>query len=101
MEPSGVGRTRSFGIGGHRDPGRPGLLSLASCSLPDAWQIGVDPTILRSAGQPGQPADGPIGRTAARTTRIGRVPVERQRARIRLSGIPVISCLGQGPILGG
>jgi hypothetical protein len=86
-------------------------------NLPDAWQIGTNPTITydHRAGS-GDKWNVPLGVTVAKTTRLGRLPVKfqfgvevsvvsqddfGQRAQLKLNVIPVLPSLVQKPIFGG
>jgi hypothetical protein len=93
------------------------LLYFAFYNLPDAWQIGTNPTITYDdkAGS-GDKWNVPLGLTVAKTTRVGRLPVKLQlgieysvvsqdafgqRAQLKLNVIPVIPSLVGSPIFGG
>ena len=83
-------------------------------NLPNAWQIGTNPTITydnKASG--GNQWNVPIGITVAKTTRIGKMPVKFQlaaeysvvsqgdfgkRFEIRLNIIPVIPDLIKNPL---
>ncbi len=86
-------------------------------NLPDAWQIGFNPTITYDdrAGS-GDKWNVPIGLTVAKTTRFGRLPVKfqfgieysvvsqedfGQVAQFKFNVIPVIPSLVREPIFGG
>jgi len=86
-------------------------------NLPDAWQVGMNPTITydHRAGS-GDKWNVPLGLVVAKTTRFGRLPVKfqlgveysvvsedslGQRAQFKLNVIPVIPSLVQEPIFGG
>lgn len=46
-------------------------------NLPDAWQVGMNPTITYDhKASSGNKWNVPIGLTAAKTTRIGGIPVK-------------------------
>jgi len=93
------------------------MLYFVFYNLPDAWQIGSNPTISYDdrAGS-GNKWNVPIGLTAAKTTFFGRLPVKfqfgieysvvsqdafGQVAQLKLNVIPVMPSLVQQPILGG
>jgi hypothetical protein len=92
------------------------LLYFAFYNLPDAWQIGTNPTISYDhRATRGNKWNVPIGLTITKTTRVGRVPVKfqfaiqysvvsqddfGQRAQITLNVIPVIPSLVKEPIFG-
>jgi hypothetical protein len=82
--------------------------------LPEAWQIGINPTITFDAkAARGNKWNVPIGMTVAKTTRIGKMPVKFQlgveysvvaedfygkRGMIKLNIIPVIPDLIKNPL---
>jgi len=86
-------------------------------NLPDAWQIGTNPTITYDhEATSGNKWSVPIGLTFAKTTSIGKVPVKFQfggeyfvvdqddygpRFQIKLNIIPVIPALIKEPLFGG
>ena len=86
-------------------------------NLPDAWQIGFNPTITYDdRASSGNKWNVPIGLVVAKTTFFGRLPVKfqfgieysvvsqndfGQRAQIKLNVIPVIPSLVQESIFGG
>jgi hypothetical protein len=86
-------------------------------NLPDAWQIGFNPTITYDHQAPsGDKWNVPIGLTVGKTTRIGRVPVKfefgieysvesqndfGQVAQLKFNVIPVLPSLVKEPIFGG
>jgi hypothetical protein len=93
------------------------LLYFAFYDLPEAWQIGTNPTVTFDdrAGS-GDKWNVPLGLTVAKTTRLSGLPVKvqlgveysvvsqdafGQRAQIKLNLIPVIPSLVENPILGG
>jgi len=113
-----------FGIGSRDD--RPSgvsdasylnLLYFAVYNLPDAWQVGLNPTITYDhRARSGNRWNVPIGLLVAKTTRIGGLPVKfqlgveysvvsqddfGQRAQIKLNVIPVIPSLVRKPLFGG
>ena len=85
--------------------------------LPDAWQIGLNPTITYDhRASSGNRWDVPLGLLVAKTTRIRGLPVKfqlgveysvvspddfGQRAQIKLKLIPVIPSLVGKPLFGG
>jgi hypothetical protein len=93
------------------------LLYFAFYNLPDAWQIGTNPTIAYDdKAKSGDKWNVPLGLTVAKTTRVCGVPVKLQfgveysvvsqddfgqRAQIKLNVIPVIPSLVKNPLLGG
>jgi hypothetical protein len=93
------------------------LLYFAFYNLPNAWQIGTNPTISYDHRAPsGDKWNVPLGITLAKTTKIGAVPVKfqlgleysvlsqddfGQQAQIKLNVIPVIPALLRKPLLGG
>jgi hypothetical protein len=112
-----------FGIGSRSD--RPddvpdasygNLLYFFFYYLPDAWQIGFNPTIIFDAtARSGNKWNVPIGLTVAKTAKIGHVPVKfefgaeysvvrpddfGQQFQFKLNIIPVIPSLVENPILG-
>lgn len=113
-----------FGIGstGGRKKGTPdasylNMLYAAILNLPDAWQIGMNPTITFDAkASSGNKWNVPVGLFVAKTTKIGNTPVKFQlgveysvvsqvafgpRAQIKLNIIPVIPSLVKNAIFGG
>lgn len=86
-------------------------------NLPDAWEIGFNPTVTYDHQAPsGDKWNVPIGLTVAKTTRIGRVPVKfqfgieysvesqndfGQVAQLKFNVIPVLPSLVKEPIFGG
>ncbi len=93
------------------------LLYFMVFNLPDAWQVGMNPTISYDhKASSGNKWNVPIGLIGAKTTHIGKLPVKfqfgieysvvsqddfGQVAQIKLNVIPVISALLRTPILGG
>jgi hypothetical protein len=85
--------------------------------LPEAWQIGANPTItFDDKATSGNKWNVPLGLTVAKTTRVSGLPVKvqlgieysvvshddlGQRAQIKLNLIPVIPSLVEHSILGG
>ncbi len=113
-----------FGIGsrGGRNSDVPdasylNLLYFLYYDLPNAWQIGFNPTITYDNRAPsGDKWNVPVGLLVAKTTRIGGMTVKfqlgieysvvhqndfGQRAMIKLNVIPVISSLIRKPLFGG
>jgi len=119
---AGVFPQYTFGIGSRGDQGNTpdasylNLLYFFFYNLPDAWQIGLNPTITYDhKASSGNRWNVPIGLIAAKTTKIGRLPVKfqfgveysvvseddfGQRAQFRLNVIPVIPSLVETPIFG-
>jgi hypothetical protein len=112
-----------FGIGGvdqnstTQTTSKLSLLYALNFALPNAWQIGTNPTITynNKAGR-GDKWNVPIGVYGGRTIKLGGVPVNiklgveysvvsqdsfGKRAEIRLQLTPVIPGLVQSPIFGG
>jgi hypothetical protein len=93
------------------------LLYFGWYNLPDAWQIGTNPTITYDhEASSDNKWSVPIGLTVAKTTKIGRVPVKFQlggqyfvvnqedygpRFLLKLNIIPVIPALIKEPVFGG
>lgn len=113
-----------FGVGGRGDQGsnienasNMSLLYFAFLNLPEAWQIGMGPTITYDhKASRGNKWNLPVGITVAKTTKVGKLPVKFQlgveysvvsqddfgkRALIKLNIIPVIGSLVKNPIFGG
>jgi hypothetical protein len=83
-------------------------------NLPDAWQIGTNPTITYNDKAPsGDKWNVPVGLTVAKTTKFGRLPVKFQFGiqksvvrqddfgqdwQIKLNIIPVIPALVKNPL---
>ncbi len=112
----------TWGIGGWNGKERPDASNLSmiytfAYNLPDAWQIGFNPTINYDArATSGNRWNVPVGLFVAKTTKIGKLPVKvllgidysvvsqdafGQRAQIKLTIIPVIHSLVKNPIFGG
>jgi len=116
----------TYGIGSRGDQkSRPIVPDLSQLSLlyalifnlPDAWQVGFNPNITYNAKATHRNKwNVPVGLFAAKTTKIGRVPVNirvgleysvvspdefGQRAQFRIQVQPVIPGLIQKPIFGG
>jgi len=93
------------------------LLYFLTLNLPDAWQVGLNPTISYDhQARSGNEWNVPIGFIAAKTTHVGKLPVKfqlgieysvlsqdvfGQRAQIKLNVIPVIPALVKSPLFGG
>jgi hypothetical protein len=113
----------TFGIGSRSDQGSTPDLSQMSMlyalifNLPQAWQIGMNPTISYNDKAPSQNKwSVPVGLFAGKTIKIGRTPVNirvgleysvvspdefGQRAQFRIQIQPVIPGLVKNPIFGG
>jgi hypothetical protein len=111
----------TWGIGGWNDDGTPdasylSLLYFFAYNLPDAWQVGFNPTISYDNTAPsGNKWNVPVGLYVAKTTKMRHTPVKLQLgieysvvgqdsfgqvAQIKLNIIPVIPSLVKNPILG-
>jgi hypothetical protein len=113
-----------FGVGDRSDrksttptTSKLSLLYSFAYNLPNAWQVGLNPTIsYNNKASSGNQWDVPVGLFAAKTIKIGRVPTKIQfgleysvvspdrfgkRAAFRLVVTPVIPGLVQNPIFGG
>jgi len=113
-----------FGIGSRGDRDREvrdasylNLLYFLVFNLPDAWQVGLNPTInYDHRATSGNKWNVPLGLIAAKTTRFGKLPVKfqlgieysvvsqddfGQRAQLKLNVIPVIPALIHTALLGG
>ncbi len=109
------------GIGGWNDKDTPvasylSLLYFFVYNLPDAWQIGFNPTISYDHNASfANKWNIPVGLFVAKTVRIGKAPVKfqlgieysvvsqdefGQRGQVKLNIIPVIPSLVQKPLLG-
>jgi hypothetical protein len=118
----GVFPQYTFGIGGWNGQDTPdasylSLLYFFAYNLPDAWQIGFNPTISYDRNAPsGNQWNVPVGLFVAKTTKIGNMPVKfqlgveysvvsqpafGQQAQVKLNIIPVIPSLVKTPIFGG
>jgi hypothetical protein len=91
------------------------LLYFYFYNLPDAWQIGTNPTVTyNDKASSGDKWNVPVGLTVAKTTKIGRLPVKFQFGveksvvrqddfgqdwQIKLNIIPVIPALVKKPLL--
>jgi len=112
----------TWGIGGWNGRDKPDASNLSmiytfAYNLPDAWQIGFNPTINYDArATSGNRWNVPVGLFVAKTTKIGKLPVKvllgidysvvsqdafGQRVQIKLTIIPVIHSLVKNPIFGG
>ena len=112
----------TWGIGGWNGKERPDASNLSmiytfAYNLPDAWQIGFNPTINYDArSTSGNRWNVPVGLFVSRTTKIGKLPVKYvlsieysvvsqhafgQRAQIKLDIIPVLHSLVKHPLFGG
>jgi hypothetical protein len=107
---SGQGRTTP-------DVSQGSLLYFLVFNLPDAWQIGMNPTITyNTKASSGNKWNVPVGLYASKTIKIGKTPVNikagleysvvspddfGQRAQIRFQITPVIPSLIKNPIFGG
>jgi hypothetical protein len=119
---AGVFPQYTFGIGGWNGENTPdasylSMLYFFVYNLPDAWQIGFNPTISYDDNAPsGNKWNVPVGLFVAKTTKIGNVPFKfqlgveysvvseddfGQRAQVKLNIIPVIPSLVKTPILSG
>jgi len=112
----------TWGIGGWNDKHKTPHASYLSMlyffiyNLPDAWQIGFNPTItFDNRASSGNKWNVPIGPIVAKTTKIGNLPVKLQfgmeysvvhqddfgqRVQFKLNIIPVIRSLVKKPIFG-
>jgi hypothetical protein len=86
-------------------------------NLPDAWQIGMNPTITYdNNAASGNQWNVPVGLFVSKTAKVGKIPVKfqlgveysvvsqdtfGQEAQIKLNIIPVIPSLIKHPIFGG
>ena len=93
------------------------LLYFFAYSLPDAWQVGFNPTINYDAkATSGNRWNVPVGLFVSKTTKVGKMPVKYvlsieysvasqyafgQRAQVKLSIVPVIPSLVKKAIFGG
>jgi hypothetical protein len=93
------------------------MLYFAFYNLPNAWQIGFDPTItFDDTASSGNKWNVPLGLVVAKTTFLGRLPVKfqfgieysvvsqkdfGQVAQFKINVIPVIPSLVQDSIFGG
>jgi len=115
--------TYTYGIGSRGDQkstpdlSQLGLLYALIFNLPDAWQIGMNPSITyNDKATSGNKWNVPIGLFAAKTIKVGRTPVNirvgleysvvspddfGQRAQFRIQIQPVIPGLVKNPIFGG
>lgn len=102
--------------GGSPSTNHGSLLYFAFYNLPNAWQIGTNPTITyNDKATSDNKWSVPIGFTVAKTTQIGKMPVKFQlgaeyfvvnqddygsRFQVKLNIIPVIPALIKTPVLG-
>jgi hypothetical protein len=101
--------------GNHKpDTSNGSILYFYFYNLPDAWQIGTNPTVTYNDKAPsGDKWNVPVGLTVAKTTKIGRLPVKFQLGveksvvrqddfgqdwQIKLNIIPVIPALVKNPL---
>lgn len=112
----------TWGIGGWNGKDKPdasylSLIYTFAYNLPDAWQIGFNPTINYDArATSGNRWNVPVGLFVAKTTKIGKLPVKilvsleysvvseeafGQRAQVKVDIVPVVPSLVKKPILGG
>jgi len=110
----GIG-SRSTREPGIRDASYGSLLYFVSVNLPNAWQVGCNPTITYDArASSGNRWNVPVGLMVAKTTLLGKLPVKfnfgveysvvsedtyGRRAALVLEVIPVIPNLIHRPIL--
>ena len=118
----GVFPQYTWGIGGWNGRDKPNasnlsLLYFFAYSLPDAWQVGFNPTINYDArATSGNRWNVPVGLFVAKTTKIGKIPVKilvsleysvvsqdafGQRAQIKVDIVPVVPSLVKNAIFGG
>jgi hypothetical protein len=118
---AGIFPQYTWGIGGWNGEGTPdasylSMLYFFVYNLPDAWQIGFNPTIsYDNNASPGNKWNVPVGLFVAKTTKIGSAPVKLQLgieysvikqddfgqvAQIKLNIIPVIPSLVKNPLFG-
>jgi hypothetical protein len=112
-----------FGIGSRGDQGNKRdasymqLLYFGFYNLPDAWQIGFNPTVAYdNKATKGNKWNVPIGLVVSKTTKVAGKPVKFQfgfeysvvaqddfgtRFQVKLNVIPVIASLIKNPIFGG
>jgi len=99
-----------------KDASNMSLLYWGFLNLPNAWQIGTNPTITYDhQAERGNRWNVPIGLTVAKTVRLGGMPVKIQvgaeysvvsqddfgkRAAFKINLIPVVPALVQSPIFG-
>jgi hypothetical protein len=102
---------------GTRDISQMSLLYTLIFNLPDAWQVGTNPTIsYNDKAKSGDKWNVPIGLFGAKTTKIGGIPFNikvgveysvvsqdtfGKRANFRIQITPVVPSLIQRPIFGG
>ena len=113
--------TYEWGIGGWNDDtpdvSSGNLIYIFLYNLPDAWQIGCNPTITYNHSAPSDNKwNVPVGLTVSKTVRLGKTATKfqlafeysvvheeafGQRAQVRLNILPVIPSIIQKPIFGG
>lgn len=121
---AGVFPQYTFGIGSRgdrdsdtKDASYLSMLYFFVVNLPDAWQVGMNPTISYDHRAPAHNKwNLPVGLFASKTVKIGRMPVKIQAgieysvvsqdlygqvAQFKLNIIPVIPALLKRPLLGG
>ena len=119
---AGVFPQYTWGIGGWNGKDKPDasyltMLYFFAYTLPDAWQVGFNPTINYDArATSGNRWNVPVGIFVAKTTKIGKLPVKvlvsleysvvsqdafGQRAQIKVDIVPVVPSLVKNPIFGG
>jgi hypothetical protein len=118
----GVFPQYTWRIGGWNSKDKPdasylSILYFFAYSMPDAWQIGFNPTINYDAkATSGNRWNVPVGLFVSKTTKVGKMPVKYvlsieysvasqyafgQRAQVKLSVVPVIPSLVKKAIFGG
>jgi hypothetical protein len=118
----GVFPQYTWRIGGWNSKDKPdasylSILYFFAYSLPNAWQVGFNPTInYDDKATSGNKWNVPVGLFVSRTTKIGKLPVKYvlsieysvvsqhafgQRAQIKLDIVPVIPSLVKKAIFGG
>ena len=119
---AGIFPQYTWGFGGWNDEGEPdasyfSMLYFLVYNLPNAWQIGLNPTIsYDDNAKSGNKWNVPVGLFASKMIKIGNVPVKLQlgveysvvsqddfgqRAQVKLNIIPVIPSLVKCPLFGG
>jgi hypothetical protein len=112
--------TYAWGIGGwgdKPDASSGNLIYIFLYNLPNAWQIGFNPTITYNHNAAsGDRWNVPVGLTVSKTVRLGKTPTKfqlafeysvvheedfGQRFQVRLNVLPVIHSLVKEPIFGG
>jgi hypothetical protein len=118
----GVFPQYTWGIGGWNGKDKPdssylSMIYFFAYSLPDAWQIGTNPTINYDARATSENRwNVPVGLFAAKTTKIRNLPIKfllaieysvvrqdafGQSAQVKVEVVPVIPALVKNPIIGG